>query len=47
MRYETDWDRVQGETDRLAFLLSCYDVWSAGRTACAESYSEDRREDGA
>lgn len=35
------------ETDRLAFLLSCYDVWSAGQTACAEARSDDRREDGA
>ena len=24
------------ETDRLTFLLSCYDVWSASRSRCGE-----------
>ena len=30
----TTFEAAQSETDRLAFLLSCYDVWSASRPDC-------------
>ena len=34
MSTETGFDPSQSETERLAFLLSCYDVWSASRPGC-------------
>lgn len=44
--YESGFDQAQNETERLAFLLSCYDVWSASRPGCGADDAGDLREEG-
>ena len=34
MGNETERGSAQSEMEHLAFLLSCYDVWSASRPGC-------------
>jgi len=46
MSCETGFDLAQSETERLAFLLSCYDVWSASRADCGEAGADVPQEDG-
>ena len=44
---ETGFDAAESETERLAYLLSCYDVWSASRPRCGAEQADSVTEEGA